>query len=87
MTTAERPTDVRTTAESKAGARRLPRGIPFFAIIDTKSFGALVLTVCGAALATMKPDRNAAAEVHGGRSHDGSVAETATTRLERTRRG
>ncbi|HEY3192638.1 MAG TPA: hypothetical protein VGJ61_07630 [Solirubrobacterales bacterium] len=48
--------------------------------------GALVLTVCGAALATMRPGQTTSAEVHGGRSHDGAVAETATPRLERTRR-
>jgi hypothetical protein len=47
--------------------------------------GALVLTVCGAALATMRPDRTAAAETHGGRIHDGAVPEPATPRLERTR--
>jgi hypothetical protein len=47
--------------------------------------GALVLTVCGAALATLRPDRTETNEVHGGRIHDSTVAETATTRLERTR--
>jgi hypothetical protein len=47
--------------------------------------GALVLTVCGAALATLRPDRANTSEVHGGRSHESAVAETATTRLERTR--
>ena len=47
--------------------------------------GALVLTVCGAALATMRPDRANTNEVHGGRTHDSAVAEAATTRLERTR--
>jgi hypothetical protein len=48
--------------------------------------GALVLTVCGAALATMRPDRAGSAEIHGGRLHESAaVAETATTRLERTR--
>jgi hypothetical protein len=47
--------------------------------------GALVLTVCGAALATLRPDRAETNEVHGGRTHDSAVAETATTRLERTR--
>ncbi len=47
--------------------------------------GALVLTVCGAALATMKPSRSAPAEEsHGGRSHDGAAPEGATTRLERS---
>jgi hypothetical protein len=45
-----------------------------------------VLTVCGAALATMRPDSAGRAEIHGGRSHDGNVAETTTSRLERTRR-
>ncbi len=44
--------------------------------------GALALTVCGAALATMKPDETAATgEPHGGRSHDSGVAEAATSRL------
>jgi hypothetical protein len=47
--------------------------------------GALVLTVCGAALATMRPDRVDTPELHGARSHDSAVAETATTKLERTR--
>jgi hypothetical protein len=49
--------------------------------------GALVLTVCGAALATMKPGKSATTEVHGGRTHDGAVPETAATHLERSRRG
>ncbi|HEX3561451.1 MAG TPA: hypothetical protein VHU24_01330 [Solirubrobacterales bacterium] len=49
--------------------------------------GALVLTVCGAALATMKPGKSATTEVHGGRSHEGAAAEPATPRLERSRRG
>src|SRR6266540_3106749 len=49
--------------------------------------GDLVLTVCGAALATLKPGQSAAAEVHGGRTHDGAVSETAAAHLERTRRG
>jgi hypothetical protein len=48
--------------------------------------GALVLTVCGAALATLKPERNDAAEAHGGRSHETSH-EAPSPRLERTRRG
>ena len=47
--------------------------------------GALVLTVCGAALATMRPGRANKTEGHGGRSRGSAVAETATTRLERTR--
>jgi hypothetical protein len=47
--------------------------------------GALVLTVCGAALATMRPTASAPAEeLHGGRSHDGSAPEGATPRLERS---
>jgi hypothetical protein len=49
--------------------------------------GSLTLTVCGAALATMRPGRTTTTEIHGGRSHDGTVAETPTTRLEHTRRG
>jgi hypothetical protein len=48
--------------------------------------GALVLTVCGAALATMNPGSKDAAEVHGGRSHDASH-ETPSPQLERSRRG
>jgi hypothetical protein len=47
--------------------------------------GALVLTICGAALATMRPGRDDASESHGGRVHESPVPETATTRLERTR--
>jgi hypothetical protein len=48
--------------------------------------GALVLTVCGAALATLRPERSDAAEAHGGRSHEAGH-EAAPARLERTRRG
>jgi hypothetical protein len=49
--------------------------------------GALVLTVCGAALATMRPEPTGAPGVHGGRSHETTVSEAAaTTRLERPRR-
>ncbi len=49
--------------------------------------GALVLTVCGAALATMRPDRTGTTGLHGARSHDGAAPESAapTPRLERTR--
>jgi hypothetical protein len=49
--------------------------------------GALVLTVCGAALATMRPSRTTSGSAHGRRSHESTVAETVTTRLEHTRRG
>jgi hypothetical protein len=48
--------------------------------------GALVLTVCGAALATMRPEAADPAGSHGGRSRKGSAAEASTSRLERTRR-
>jgi hypothetical protein len=48
--------------------------------------GSLVLTVCGAALATMKPGAARSAEPHGGRSHESPVPETTATRLERPRR-
>jgi hypothetical protein len=48
--------------------------------------GALVLTVCGAALATMRPDSAGRAEIHGGRSHESSP-EPSSARLERTRGG
>jgi MFS family permease len=47
--------------------------------------GSLVLTVCGAALATMAPERAGPREPHGGRSRAGAVAETGA-RLERTPR-
>jgi hypothetical protein len=48
--------------------------------------GALVLTVCGAALATMRPATGGIDEgIHGGRIHDGTVPEPAGPRLERTR--
>jgi hypothetical protein len=48
--------------------------------------GALVLTVCGAALATIGTERSGSTESHGARSHD-SGHDTASSRLERTRRG
>ena len=48
--------------------------------------GALVLTVCGAALATMRPGSSDSRSSHGGRSHESAASETAT-RFERTRRG
>jgi hypothetical protein len=47
--------------------------------------GALVLTVCGAALATMKPAHGQQAELHGGRSHEVGAPETPQTRLEHQR--
>jgi hypothetical protein len=47
--------------------------------------GALVLTVCGAALATMRPSRATTTDVHGGRTHEGTVPEPATPRVGRTR--
>jgi hypothetical protein len=48
--------------------------------------GALVLTVCGAALATIRPGSGGATEAHGGRSHE-SPHEPSPARLERTRGG
>ncbi len=45
--------------------------------------GALVLTVCGAALSTLRPDEQRPSGVHGGRTHGPSVSEA---RLERTHR-
>jgi hypothetical protein len=48
--------------------------------------GALVLTVCGAALATMRPEAAEPAGAHGGRSRKGTAAEATATRLERSRR-
>ena len=45
--------------------------------------GALVLTVCGAALSTLLPDEQRPSGVHGGRTHGPSVSEA---RLERTHR-
>jgi hypothetical protein len=47
--------------------------------------GSLVLTVCGAALATLAPERAGPREPHEARLRQSSVPETATTRLERTR--
>ena len=47
--------------------------------------GSLVLTVCGAALATMAPERAGPRTPHGGRSRAGAASE-ADARLERTRR-
>ena len=46
--------------------------------------GALVLTVCGAALATLRPDERERPGVHDGRTHESSVSEP---RFERTHRG
>jgi hypothetical protein len=46
--------------------------------------GALVLTVCGAALATMRPEQAGGTGVHGGRSHESAVPD-APARRERTR--
>jgi hypothetical protein len=48
--------------------------------------GALVLTVCGAALATLRPGPTTIDSPHGGRSHESAVVDAATSRLERTRR-
>jgi hypothetical protein len=48
--------------------------------------GALVLTVCGAALATIRPGSGGTTEAHGGRSHE-SPHEPSPARLERTRGG
>jgi hypothetical protein len=49
--------------------------------------GALVLTVCGAALATMRPESAGRAGAHGGRSHESGAKEKAPAkRLERPRR-
>jgi hypothetical protein len=48
--------------------------------------GALVLTVCGAALATMRPGEAREGEGHGGRSHERPAAEAPAPRRERTRR-
>jgi hypothetical protein len=48
--------------------------------------GALVLTVCGAALATIRPGSSGSTDAHGGRSHE-SPHEPSPARLERTRGG
>jgi hypothetical protein len=48
--------------------------------------GALVLTVCGAALATMRPERASGGSLHGGRSHESAIPEPSASRLERPRR-
>ena len=47
--------------------------------------GSLVLTICGAALATLKPESTSSGEEHGGRSHEKPVAESAQSRFERER--
>jgi len=47
--------------------------------------GALVLTVCGAALATLRPDGSNVSDTHGGRSHESAPQESPKARLERTR--
>ena len=49
--------------------------------------GSLVLTVCGAALATMRPDDLVQSDAHAGRTHEPSAAEQAPSPLEHTRRG
>jgi hypothetical protein len=48
--------------------------------------GALVLTVCGAALATMRPEPARRRGPHDGRSHRESAVPETAPRLERTRR-
>ena len=48
--------------------------------------GSLVLTVCGAALATLRPGEHEASGSHGGRSHDRAVGDPTRARLSRTRR-
>jgi hypothetical protein len=48
--------------------------------------GALVLTVCGAGLATMRPGSSGTKATHGGRSHDTAAPDAVTSRFERTRR-
>jgi hypothetical protein len=47
--------------------------------------GSLVLTICGAALATLKPESTSSGEEHGGRSHEAPVTESAQSRFERER--
>ena len=47
--------------------------------------GSLVLTVCGAALATLRPADTTTSDEHGGRSHETSAPETAQSRFERER--
>jgi hypothetical protein len=49
--------------------------------------GALVLTVCGAALATMRPGASVGDDAHGGRSHERATSEAPAARRERSRRG
>jgi hypothetical protein len=49
--------------------------------------GSLVLTMCGAALATLRPDQLHEADTHGGRTHETSAPEPTPSRLERLRRG
>jgi hypothetical protein len=47
--------------------------------------GSLVLTICGAALATLRPDSAQQSDEHGGRSHEAPAQESAQARFERTR--
>ena len=48
--------------------------------------GSLVLTICGAALATLRPaDTSPRTRQHGGRSHEPAAAESAQARFERER--
>lgn len=49
--------------------------------------GSLVLAVCGAALATLRPDQLREADAHGARTHEPSATEPTPSRLERLRRG
>jgi len=49
--------------------------------------GALVLTICGAALATLRPGEQETPGSHGGRSHDRAVGDPTRAQLSRTRRG
>ena len=48
--------------------------------------GALVLTICGAALATMRPGERGGDGEHGGRSHERAAADAPIGRRERARR-
>jgi hypothetical protein len=73
--TIDTPTQFFTTAQAKPVAG-----------FWLELIGALVLTVCGAALATMRPGSAGGRQTHGGRSHESGASEAAT-RYERTRRG
>ena len=73
--TIDTPTQFFTTAQAKPVAG-----------FWLELIGALVLAVCGAALATVQPGASGSRATHGGRSHDAGAPES-SVRRERARRG